>query len=101
MNLLFRIRTLYHDGALSWRNPLVLALYCVLASVVMLVCFLNSQSASLTVAAVAVWVFTAGVIGFCIMIVALGCIPRKRNKSVRKGEHPHSKPSVQDRHWPR
>lgn len=92
--MLLRIRTLYQDGALSWRNPLMLGLYCVFASVVMLLSVLNSQSTWVTATAVAVWVFTGGVLCLCIMIVVLGAFSRRRKKCAHDDADAGSTPSV-------
>lgn len=72
------LRKYYKDGALSWRNPLALAIYCVLASVVAAIAFLYTQSVWVTGVAIAIWVFMGGMLLFCA--IGAGAILKERRK---------------------
>ena len=72
------LRKYYRDGALSWRNPLALTIYCVIASVVAVFAILNIQSVWVTGVAIAIWVFTGGMLLFCI--IGFGAILTERRK---------------------
>ena len=82
-------KQLYRDGALSWRNPLALTLYSITASILLLFDVFWLQATWMIWLAVGVWVFTSGMIAFCIVGATAVVRERKKIASKRKREVMH------------
>lgn len=82
--MLSKVKQLFNDGFLSWRNPFALTIYCMIASIIcaILIYVANYQAMWIKMLGIAIGMFTFCMLVFC----SVGIIGNLKDKKKFSGE---------------